>query len=200
MPIPQNILDRLKAKDEKLTKLDLSRRYPSLTATDMRILAAALQGNPHVTELVLCENKIGNEGACVLAAILPTIPSLIELDVSINNIGDDGAKALFCVTTLRFLDIAANSVTNKAAEQLLENTTLHDADLDGNSVTADLTTRIKTQLAGNEQKEIAQLKEECNGIIEDLPPEKLKLALLALKEARESTQAQESFRIPIGAM
>lgn len=195
MPIPQYVLERLKAKDPKLTELNLSRQFPDLTAADMVILAEALRGNPYVARLVLCENKIGDEGAAILARVIPRVPSLTELDVSINDISDEGATALFCVTTLKFLDIAANQVTYKAAEQLLKNGTLHYVELGGNLVPDSLITQIKDKLDINEQREAAQLRAEFSEFTESLPPKQLKLALSAARESvqeyfRESTPVE----------
>lgn len=186
MPIPRDVLERLKAKDQQLTALDFSRYYPHLTTADIRDLADALRGNPHVVELVLCDSEIEDDGACLLAAGLSTMPSLVELDVSANHIGNAGAAALFRVPTLRFLNIAANSVTDEAARQLLVNTTLHYVRL-GNSVSPALVTLIDAQLESNEQRELTQLREKVNEFVASLSLNELELAFAA---AKESVQAQ----------
>jgi len=190
MPIPRDVLERLKAQDQQLTALDFSRYY-HLTTADIRDLTDALRGNPHVVELVLCDSEIDDEGACFLAAGLSTMPSLVELDVSANHIGNAGAAALFRVPTLKFLNIAANSVTDEAAQQLLENTTLHYVRLNGNPVDTALVAKIDAQLDSNEQRELAQLRNELNGFVADLSLEELKLALAAVKESVQ-TQANKA--------
>jgi len=193
MPIPQDILDCLRADDQTLTELNFSRCYPDLTVADMRSLANALRGNHYITKLILCEDGIEDEGICILAEALPAVPSLIELDVSVNNIGDTGATALFSVTTLKCLDVAANSVTDRAAEQLLHNTTLYYVHLDGNSVSPALVAQIDVQLEGNEQKEATQLREEFHRFIESLSsPNELELALSVAKESIQAHAGKEA--------
>ena len=57
-------------------------------------LAEALETNTTLTDLILDNNKIGDEGAKAIAEALKTNTTLINLKLSTNIIGDEGANAL----------------------------------------------------------------------------------------------------------
>ena len=60
----------------------------------MNALAEALKTNTTLTDIILDNNKIGDEGAKAIAEALKTNTTLINLKLSTNIIGDEGANAL----------------------------------------------------------------------------------------------------------
>ncbi|XP_072890922.1 NACHT, LRR and PYD domains-containing protein 12-like [Hemitrygon akajei] len=93
---------------------DVLRRDVGLTDSGAKDLASALSTNPSLTELDLCNNKLGDSGVKLvfsalgntelnrvgltdsgaenLASALSTNPTLTELDLNYNKLGDSGVK------------------------------------------------------------------------------------------------------------
>ena len=87
MPIPEELLSRLKTNDDTLTKLNLSCGDPSLDDSDMEVLADALNNNKKLKILIISNNDVGDNGIEKIAKVLPTtnITKLIFDDKKINS-------------------------------------------------------------------------------------------------------------------
>jgi len=171
MPISQVILSRLKMNDPKLTELDLTRRYPQLTDSDMEQLAAALQNNKNLRVLILSEDGIGDNGVRILAQALLTT-NVTTLDLSGNHISDEGARALFKVPSLTSLIIGGNDIGNEGITEIRENITIRTLVIDGNDIddngaAAFLTNSTITELVFDDDRINATLVEQIKRHIGD---------------------------------
>ena len=105
-------------------------------------LAEALETNTTLTDLILDNNKIGDEGAKAIAEALKTNTTLINLKLSTNIIGDEGAyalaEALKTNTTLTDLILDNNKIGDEGAKAIAEalktNTTLINLKLSTNII------------------------------------------------------------------
>jgi len=104
MPIPDELLQRIRDNDPTLTILDLKNNQ--IGPAEAEVLAIALQSNTAVTRLNLQNNQIGILGAKALANLLQNNTTLttidlgdgnigVEVQTSNNNIGCDGLRFLF---------------------------------------------------------------------------------------------------------
>ncbi len=104
MPIPDELLRRIRDNDPALTILDLGNNQ--IGPAEAEVLAIALQSNTSVTRLNLQNNQIGDLGAVALANLLQNNITLtainlrdgnigVEVQTSNNNIGCDGLRFLF---------------------------------------------------------------------------------------------------------
>ena len=105
----------------KLPILDL---YMLLSEADVVLLTEALNVNSTLTELVLFDNSIGDQGASGLAEALKANSTLAELHLYGNGIGDQGAsdlaEALKVNSTLTELVMFVNSIGDQGAFGLAE--------------------------------------------------------------------------------
>jgi len=96
MPISKRnfdkIIGRIAANDPILTQVFLSEKGPGDDGAAR--IAAALEGNTHVTALGLWNNDIGPDGAIALAGMLSDNSTITALGLSDNGVGDAGATAL----------------------------------------------------------------------------------------------------------
>jgi hypothetical protein len=104
MPIPDELLQRIRDNDPTLTILDLKNNQ--IGPAEAQALAIELQSNTAVTRLNLQNNQIGTLGAEALANLLQNNTTLttidlgdgnigVEVQTSNNNIGRDGLQFLF---------------------------------------------------------------------------------------------------------
>ena len=120
------------------------------------VIAAVLEANTTLTNLVLISNKLGPAAAEPLATALKTNTTLTNLDLSSNNVGPAGAESLATAlktnTTLTNLYLSQNNIGPAGAESLATalktNTTLTNLHLRGNNVgpagAESLATALKT--------------------------------------------------------
>ncbi|KAM7431843.1 hypothetical protein ABFA07_017655 [Porites harrisoni] len=120
------------------------------------VIAAVLEANTTLTNLVLFSNKLGPAGAESLATALKTNTTLRNLNLSLNNVGPAGteslATALKTNTTLTNLNLYDNNVGPAGAESLATalktNTTLTNLVLISNKLgpagAESLATALKT--------------------------------------------------------
>eukprot|EP00906_Rhabdomonas_costata_P000718 RCo000943 len=99
--------------DSKLQELE-NRRLDDFSAS---VLASALRGNHTVVTLKLCDNLIGDEGACQLAFMLESNETLEEIDLFGNVVGAKGADAFIEVLMDRNHHLTKLSLNNNAVSQ-----------------------------------------------------------------------------------
>ena len=85
MPIPDELLQRIRDNDPTLTILDLKNNQ--IGPAEAEVLAIALQSNTAVTRLNLQNNQIGILGAKALANLLQNNTTLTTIDLGDGNIG-----------------------------------------------------------------------------------------------------------------
>ncbi|KTC78060.1 hypothetical protein [Legionella brunensis] len=127
MPIKQEILQDLARNSRHLSTLDLSNQQ--LTVVDIQMLLKALVSNTHLARLNLANNKLGDEGACLLASQL----RVSELNISHNHISDKGIKAF------------------------IENNDVDAINIQGNTYTFATRKRLDQKMAANFQEKISKL-------------------------------------------
>ena len=132
MPVHPETLKKI--KNNSITELAIVGRSPELNASDMEILAEALEGNTKLEALMLCTNDIRDEGAKILAQALKKLPNIKSLDVSVNNLGDEGAMALLSLNTLSWLDIAGNNIGTNGIVPIRDNSSLNSLIIDNNKL------------------------------------------------------------------
>jgi Ran GTPase-activating protein (RanGAP) involved in mRNA processing and transport len=114
----------------------------SLRDEDLRVLAAGLEGNATLRELVVCHARmIGHVGAAALARMLPSATGLVELSLFESQIGELGAaalaQALHSMPQLERLRLKRNKIGDVGAAALARALPsmrqLNKLDLGGNS-------------------------------------------------------------------
>ena len=123
--------------------------------------------DPKLKILILCDKRIGDEGAIILAEELATNTSVISVDLSFNEIGNVGAealaKALKTNTSVISVDLSFNKfdyVVRKAFEKALQtNTTLTKLEIEDNTKT------IKHYLRRNERISNMQFWSPCMHVL-----------------------------------
>ncbi|CAM9754320.1 unnamed protein product, partial [Ectocarpus sp. 12 AP-2014] len=100
----------LKAAPPRLVVLDIGHNFIDDSAIE--VIAAGLEENQVLTNLILQGNGIGDKGMTILAAALPS--SIVELDLSNNPaVGEKGGKAiaLFLLDFVRSANLRRLDVT-----------------------------------------------------------------------------------------
>jgi len=120
MPIPEELLQRIRDNDLTLTSLKLENNQ--IGPPEAQALATALQNNTALISLTLAGNQIGNEGAKALATVLQKNATLKSLYLEGNQIGPEGAKALATAlqtnTNLTILHLGYNQIGDEGASAL----------------------------------------------------------------------------------
>ena len=147
----EQLLQRIRANDPSLTKIDLSDN--AIGAAGAKALAAALKTNTSVTTINLSYNYIGAAGAKTLAEALKTNTSVTTIDLGGNGIRNDGtqtlAEALKINTSVTMINLSYNYIgaagAKALAESLKTNTSLTEISLAENYI---IEAAVFTQIRG----------------------------------------------------
>lgn len=169
MPINAKILEQLKVCDPSVIVLDLN--HHSVTADDISILAAAIEGNPYLEEIHLSDNDIRDEGASLLAQAIRSCPNLWFLDISASCISDEGIEQVLSVPQLRYLNISSNSITDCSAEKILVNGNILSVSFGCNEISPSLRDEIDEYLKYNQQKFVEDFLFRAKEIFTELDQE-----------------------------
>ncbi len=148
MPVPLDILDKLRKNDPSLVHLNISSNVTlhfsqsehayialrgdeneRLTDVDMLQLCEALTNNTCLKSLNLNKNRVGSLGIAALATT-----KLEGLSISQNGLNSDCIDALMLSKTLTSLDVSGNILTDADIEKLARQSRLTSVDVSYNIV------------------------------------------------------------------
>jgi hypothetical protein len=106
-----------------LTKFDIS--SSDIRAKGGKALAAVLKGNQVITELNICDNKLGynsagngdTSGVIAIADAIPDMRALIKLDISTNYIGAKQQRDLQRICVAGGIELTADADNEKQGKK-----------------------------------------------------------------------------------
>lgn len=145
MPIEQVLLERIKANDPTLQKLNLT--HMQLNDDDIQQLVNVLISNTYVISLNVAYNQMGVKGAKALAGFT----TLTSLNIYHNQIGDDGAEAFANNTSLTSLNVGYNQIGDAGAKTFINNRKLTKLIMYNNPIGDEWEERLDDMLLKNRQ-------------------------------------------------
>jgi NLR family CARD domain-containing protein 3 len=145
-------------------QINLARR--NLGPAEAKLVAAAMQTNPHLEVLKLCYNSLGDEGALIIAGGLQNSigqhhAGLSILDLGFNGIGDLGCDAIAVVGvannySLRALYLTGNQIREcgamSLARAILQGTGITSLYLSANTIGSTGMAAIAIAISRNDER------------------------------------------------